>query len=77
MDGLLGGEYLDSLQDKKRLSQNDASVRFEAEVDRIYLQTPDVLEVRHPDKWPRFGQAGHPRARAISNPVRLMCSLDL
>ena len=45
MDGLHGLDYLDSLQDKKRLSQDDASVRFEAEVDRIYLQTPDALEV--------------------------------
>lgn len=48
VDGLHGVEYMDSLQDKKRLSQDDAYVRFEAEVDRIYLQTPDMLEVRQP-----------------------------
>ena len=52
VDGLHGVEYLDSLQDKKRLSQNDASVRFEAEVDRIYLQTPHALEVRQPWSLP-------------------------
>ena len=45
MDGLQGLTYMDSLQDKKRLPQNDASVRFAGEVDRIYLSTPDTLEV--------------------------------
>ena len=45
MEGLQGAEYMDSLQDRKRLPQNDASVCFAGEVDRIYLSTPDTLEV--------------------------------
>ncbi len=45
MDGLSGVDYLDSLQDKRRLTENGASVRFGGEVDRIYLATPSRLEV--------------------------------
>lgn len=47
VEGLQGVEYLDSLQNKQRLTQNDPSVRFTGEVDRIYLQTPNRLEVCH------------------------------
>ncbi|EIE25671.1 galactose mutarotase-like protein [Coccomyxa subellipsoidea C-169] len=45
VDGLSGVDYLDSLQDKRRLTENGASVRFGGEVDRIYLATPSRLEV--------------------------------
>ena len=45
MDGLHGIQYMDSLQDRARLPQRDASVRFAGEVDRVYLDTPDTLEV--------------------------------
>jgi D-hexose-6-phosphate mutarotase len=45
VDGLQGTTYMDSLQDKKQLPQKEASVRFAGEVDRIYLSTPDTLEV--------------------------------
>lgn len=47
VDGLQGVGYLDSLQDKKRFTEDGASVRFSGEVDRIYLATPDRLEVIH------------------------------
>lgn len=46
MVGLKGVEYMDSLQDKKRLTESGDSIAFTDELDRIYLQTPDVLEVR-------------------------------
>ena len=46
MVGLKGVEYMDSLQDKKRLKEDSDSITFTDELDRIYLQTPDVLEVR-------------------------------
>ena len=45
MVGLKGVEYMDSLQDKKRLKEGSDSITFTDELDRIYLQTPDVLEV--------------------------------
>ena len=45
MVGLKGVEYMDSLQDKKRLMEGGDSITFTDELDRIYLQTPDVLEV--------------------------------
>ena len=48
MVGLKGVEYMDSLQDKKRLTEGGDSITFTDELDRIYLQTPDVLEVRAP-----------------------------
>ena len=48
VDGLQGVDYLDSLQEKKRISEKGASVRFSGEVDRIYLATPGRLEVIHP-----------------------------
>lgn len=46
MVGLKGVEYMDSLQDKKRLKEQGDSITFIEELDRIYLQTPDTLEVR-------------------------------
>jgi len=46
--GLKGVEYMDSLQDKKRLRESGESISFTDELDRIYLQTPDVLEVGQP-----------------------------
>lgn len=48
MVGLKGVEYMDSLQDKKRLKEGGDSITFTDELDRIYLQTPDVLEVGAP-----------------------------
>ena len=45
MDGLQGVDYLGSLADKRRLTENGAYVRFSGEVDRIYLATPSRLEV--------------------------------
>ena len=45
MVGLKGVEYMDSLQDKKRLRERGESIPFTDELDRIYLDTPDVLEV--------------------------------
>lgn len=45
MVGLKGVEYMDSLQDKKRLKEGSDSITFTDELDRIYLRTPDVLEV--------------------------------
>lgn len=43
--GLKGVEYMDSLQDKKRLTEQGDSITFSEELDRIYLSTPDTLEV--------------------------------
>ncbi|CAL8469848.1 g9390 [Coccomyxa elongata] len=45
VDGLQGVDYLDSLQEKERFTENGASVHFSGEVDRIYLATPGRLEV--------------------------------
>ncbi|KAK9916170.1 hypothetical protein WJX75_009639 [Coccomyxa subellipsoidea] len=45
VDGLQGVDYLGSLADKRRLTENGAYVRFSGEVDRIYLATPSRLEV--------------------------------
>ena len=43
--GLKGVEYMDSLQDRKRLTEQGDSITFSEELDRIYLSTPDTLEV--------------------------------
>lgn len=43
--GLKGVEYMDSLQDKKRMTEEQDSITFTDELDRIYLQTPDTLQV--------------------------------
>lgn len=57
MDGLRGVDYLDSLQNRTRLTENEASVRFSEEVDRIYMATPNRLEVRHSLGPPRICSA--------------------
>ena len=59
--GLKGVEYMDSLQDKKRLTEGGDSITFTDELDRIYLQTPDVLEVSAP-LYP------------LATPCRVLCS---
>ena len=46
MVGLKGVEYMDSLQDKEQLKEQGDSITFSEELDRIYLDTPDTLEVR-------------------------------
>ena len=43
--GLKGVEYMDSLQDRKRLMEQGNSIIFSEELDRIYLSTPNPLEV--------------------------------
>ena len=48
--GLKSVEYMDSLQDRKRLTEQGDSITFSEELDRIYLSTPDTLEV-----CPAFG----------------------
>lgn len=44
--GLKGVDYLDSLESRKQKAEGDEAIRFAGEVDRIYLQTPHVVEIR-------------------------------
>lgn len=41
--GLNGVEYLDSLQNRLRMTEPHLGITFDGEVDRIYLNTPDTL----------------------------------
>eukprot|EP00884_Botryococcus_braunii_P018279 jgi/Botrbrau1/5134/Bobra.0172s0006.1 len=43
--GLQGVSYLDSLQDRIKLTEEASSVRFGSEVDRIYLTTPAEVKL--------------------------------
>jgi glucose-6-phosphate 1-epimerase len=45
IDGLKGVEFLDSLKGRERFTELNRSVRFDREVDRVYLQTPDTLQI--------------------------------
>ena len=44
--GLNGVEYLDSLEGRQRKTESDEGVRFTGEVDRIYINTPQAVEIR-------------------------------
>ena len=44
--GLKGVDYLDSLESRKRKTEADDAIRFADEVDRIYIDSPQVVEIR-------------------------------
>lgn len=43
--GLNGNDYLDSLQNRLKMTETHPCITFDAEVDRIYLNTPDILSI--------------------------------
>ncbi|TAL01983.1 MAG: D-hexose-6-phosphate mutarotase [Verrucomicrobia bacterium] len=43
--GLKGVEYLDALDGRKRKTETAESIRFTAELDRVYLNTAHVVEI--------------------------------
>jgi len=45
IEGLMGTEYLDYMQDRKQMSQTENAVGFAKEVDCIYMDTPDTLKL--------------------------------
>jgi len=44
--GLKGVDYLDSLEGRQRKTESDDGVGFTGEVDRIYINTPQAVEIR-------------------------------
>jgi len=44
--GLKGGDYLDALENRQRKIEAAEAIRFSGEVDRIYVNTPHVVEIR-------------------------------
>jgi len=44
--GLQGVEYLDSLEGRARKQEMSDAIRFTGEVDRLYLHTPQAVEIR-------------------------------
>jgi len=44
--GLKGVDYLDALENRRRKTEVNEAIRFTGEVDRIYLNTPHLVEIR-------------------------------
>ncbi len=67
--GLAGREYLDKLQDGKRMRQEAEAIRFEGETDRIYVNTEDDCLLEDPgwDRRIRVAKEGS-RSTVIWNP---------
>jgi glucose-6-phosphate 1-epimerase len=67
--GLGGREYLDKLQDSRRMRQEEEAIRFEEETDRIYVNTEDdcVLEDPGWNRRIRIAKEGS-RSTVIWNP---------
>lgn len=51
---LAGLHYLDNLQKQKRVEFNEKTLLFDREVDRIYMKTPDKLEIHDSGNSRRF-----------------------
>ncbi|XP_078431650.1 galactose mutarotase-like superfamily protein isoform X2 [Wolffia australiana] len=45
IEGLETLHYLDNLRNRERFTEQEDAVTFESEVDRVYLESPDVLAV--------------------------------
>jgi len=65
--GLSGTRYIDALQGGKEERETAAGVRVAGAVDRIYLATADVLELREPQRTLRIEKRGFPEI-VIWNP---------
>ena len=48
VEGLKGTKYLDSLKKREKFDETGDAVTFAEEVDRIYLATPDALQIVDP-----------------------------
>ena len=46
VSGLKGVDYLDSLEGRQRKTETADAIRFNGEVDRIYVDTPHAVEIR-------------------------------
>ncbi|MDX2225907.1 MAG: D-hexose-6-phosphate mutarotase, partial [Verrucomicrobiae bacterium] len=46
--GLQGREYLDNLEGLTRKTETPGEIRFDSEVDRVYVDTPDTVEITDP-----------------------------
>jgi glucose-6-phosphate 1-epimerase len=44
--GLKGVDYLDSLENRQRKTEADEAIRFKGEVDRIYVNSTQAIEIR-------------------------------
>ncbi|MEI7968388.1 MAG: D-hexose-6-phosphate mutarotase [Betaproteobacteria bacterium] len=58
--GLEGCRYVDQTTANTMLTDTDSELRIGAEVDRIYLKTPEALELRTPGKTLQIGQRSFP-----------------
>ncbi|KAL8037203.1 hypothetical protein ABFX02_11G024400 [Erythranthe guttata] len=45
VEGLEKVDYLDYLQNKKRCTEQAEAITFDSEVDRVYLNTPDIISI--------------------------------
>jgi glucose-6-phosphate 1-epimerase len=65
--GLSGTRYQDALRDGQLFDERDATLRIDGAIDRIYHDTPDLLEVHEPDRVLRIEKRGFPDA-VVWNP---------